>query len=82
MRSPRELDATLPFSGVSMRAGPMDLDELREVVAKAARKGSVQAMKLALELVRLDSAELSIPTTRLPRSTSWPPRVETEPRAA
>jgi len=36
-------------------SGPMDLDELRETVAKAARGGSVQAMKLALELVRMSS---------------------------
>lgn len=29
-----------------VRAGPMEVDELREVAAKAARKGSVQAMRL------------------------------------
>jgi len=33
-------------------AGPMDLGELREVVARAARSGSVQAMKLAWEMTR------------------------------
>jgi hypothetical protein len=42
-------------------AGPMDLDELRDVAAKAARGGSVPAMKLVFDLVRMDSAEVSAP---------------------
>lgn len=33
-------------------AGPMDLDELREVAAKAARGGSIAAMKLIWEMTR------------------------------
>lgn len=42
-------------------SGPMDLDELREVVAKAARAGSVAAMKLGLELVRMGSEDAEKP---------------------
>jgi transposase-like protein len=48
-------------------SGPMDLAELREVVARAARKGSVQAMKLALELARMDVAEAVKPVDALSR---------------
>lgn len=49
----------------SVPAGPMDLDELREVVAKAARAGSVQAMKLALELVRMNTEDVEKPAGSL-----------------
>lgn len=55
------LDDARETAAGSLPAGPMDLEELREVVAQSARKGSVQAMKLALELVRLDGAEGSRP---------------------
>ena len=58
-RGGRELDsafaafaADVKAARADVRSGPMDLDELREVVANAARGGSVQAMKIALELVR------------------------------
>ena len=36
------------------RPGPMDRDELRLEVSRAARAGSVQAMKLMLEILRGD----------------------------
>ncbi len=41
----------------TVASGPMDADELREVVAKAARGGSVQAMKLAWEMTRSQAQE-------------------------
>ena len=46
----------------SVPDGPMDLDELRAVIAHAARKGSTQAMKLALELLRVDDPGASKPS--------------------
>lgn len=36
----------------TVRAGALDLEELRELVAKAARGGSVPAMRLALDMLR------------------------------
>jgi hypothetical protein len=47
-------------------SGPMDLDELREVTAAAARKGSTSAMKLVLDLLRADSGQ-DRPTDSLSR---------------
>ncbi len=48
-----------------IRSGPLDLEELGEVVARAARGGSVQAMKLALEMLRDASRPDEKPTDAL-----------------
>lgn len=42
------------------RPGPMTRDELRLEVSRAARNGSVQAMKLMYELIRADEADAAI----------------------